>query len=144
MNRVTEVFLDEVRSAFGEVAARLGLTVPGEAERDRHLAVATLAGPTVRYRVVLGVWDGDVETHVCRTAGPTECKVGVGRLARAAGLTHRPVPHAARTVRQLRKSLTDQAAWLPRLHPLVAGPEPQALTVMRRAGAREWHRPALL
>ncbi|MFF7448614.1 MULTISPECIES: hypothetical protein [unclassified Streptomyces] len=138
-----ETFLDEVRSAFADVAARLGLDGPGEGDRDRHLAVATYTGSGVRYRVVLGLWDGDVETHVCRATGATECKVGIGKLALAAGLAEGRVPFGARGLRQLRKSLAAQARYVELVHPLVSGAPEPAVALMRAAGAREWSRPAL-
>ncbi|MFD3835064.1 hypothetical protein ACFWWC_02195 [Streptomyces sp. NPDC058642] len=139
----TEAFLDEVRVAFTDVAERLGLSGPGEGERDRHLAVATYTGSGVRYRIVLGLWDGDVETHVCRETGVTECKVGIGRLARAAGVADSRVSFGARSPRQLRKSLAGQVRYVELVHPLVSGEPEAAVALMRAAGAREWSRPAL-
>lgn len=139
----TEAFLDEVRAAFAEVAGRLGLQGPGEGERDRHLAVATYTGSGVRYRVVLGLWDGDVETQVCRDTGATECKVGIGKLAVAAGVLDSRVSFGARSLRQLRKSLAGQVRCIELVHPLVSGELEAAVTLMRAAGAREWSRPAL-
>ncbi|MEU6377737.1 hypothetical protein [Streptomyces sp. NPDC046909] len=140
----TEAFLDEVRAAFAEVAERHGLAGPGEEERDRHLAVATYTGAGVRYRVVLGLWDGDVEIHACRETGPTECKVGIGKLAVAAGVVAGGrVSFGARSLRQLRKSLAEQVRCLELVHPLVSGELEPAVALMRAAGAREWRRPVL-
>lgn len=139
----TEAFLDEVRAAFAEVADRLGLEGPGEGARDRHLAVATYAGSGVQYTVVLGLWDGDVEIHVCRETGLTECKVGIGKLALAAGVAGDRVSFGARSLRQLRKSLAGQVRCVELVHPLVSGEPEAAVALMRAAGAREWSRPAL-
>ncbi|MDN3024473.1 hypothetical protein [Streptomyces sp. S.PB5] len=139
----TEAFHDEVRAAFADVAGRLGLDGPGEGERDRHLAVATYTGSGVRYQVVLGLWDGDVEIHACRDTGLTECKVGIGKLAVAAGVAGGRVSFGARSLRQLRKSLAEQVRCLELVHPLVSGEPGPAVELMRAAGAREWRRPAV-
>ncbi|MFG2964191.1 hypothetical protein ACGFZS_13015 [Streptomyces sp. NPDC048288] len=140
-----EAFCGEVRAAFAGVAERLGLDGPGEAETDRHLAVATYIGSAVTYKVVLGLWQGDVEIHACRRTALTECKVGVEGLALAAGVVDRPgrVSFGARTLRQLRRSLTGQVRYLELVHPVVSGDPDTAFALMRAAGAREWQRPAV-
>lgn len=131
-----EAFFDEVRAAFAGAARRLALDGPEEAA-DRHLAVATYAGADVRYKVVLGLWAGDVEIHVCRRTAATECKVGVEKLARAAGVagSRREASFGARSLRQLRKSLSSQVRYVELVHPQVT------VELMRAAGAREWSRP---
>ncbi|MGW7239144.1 hypothetical protein [Streptomyces sp. NPDC054804] len=140
----TEAFFGEVRVAFAEVAERLGLDGPGAGEPDRHLAVATYTGSGVTYQVVLGLWQGDLEIHACRETASTVCKVGVAGLARAAGVVdrRRGVSFGARSLRQLRRSLTGQIRYVELVHPLVSGAPDPALALMRAAGAREWHRPA--
>ena len=140
-----EAFRGEVRAAFAGVAERLGLDGPGETDPDRHLAVATYVGPAVTYKVVLGLWQGDVEIHACRRTALTECKVGVEGLALAAGVVPRRggVSFGARTLRQLRRSLVGQVRSVELVHPLVSGDPDTALAHMRAAGAREWHRPAV-
>ncbi|MFJ3665436.1 hypothetical protein ACIPSE_03170 [Streptomyces sp. NPDC090106] len=139
MGLAAEAFFREVRAAFTGVAERLGLDGPGEEEADRHLAVATYAGAGVRYKVVLGLWAGDVEIHVCRETPSSECKVGIEKLAVAAGVVDRggAASFGARSVRQLRKSLAGQVRYVELVHPLVS------VELMRAAGAREWSRPAL-
>ncbi|NNN35263.1 hypothetical protein HLK59_33845 [Streptomyces sp. S3(2020)] len=135
----TEAFFREVRAAFAEVAGRLGLDGPEEDAADRHLAVATYAGTGVRYTVVLGLWAGDVEIHVCRETPSTECKIGVEKLALAAGVAGPPdgVSFGARSLRQLRKSLAGQVRYVELVHPHVS------VELMRAAGAREWRRPVM-
>ncbi|MHC3468234.1 hypothetical protein ACYF6T_05940 [Streptomyces sp. 7R007] len=140
-----EAFFGEVRVAFAETARRLGLEGPGAGEADRHLAVATYAGAGVRYKAVLGLWQGDIEIHACRDTPSTECKVGVVGLALAAGVVGRRggVSFSARSLRQLRKSLTGQVRYVELVHPLLAGDPETAVALMRAAGAREWRRPAV-
>ncbi|MFG2940590.1 hypothetical protein [Streptomyces sp. NPDC048282] len=140
-----EAFCGEVRAAFAGVAERLGLDGPGETGPDRHLAVATYIGPAVTYKIVLGLWQGDVEIHACRRTALTECKVGVEGLALAAGVISRrgEVSFGARTLRQLRRSLTGQVRYVELVHPLLSGDPDSALALMRAAGAREWQRPAV-
>jgi hypothetical protein len=132
-----EAFFGEVRAAFAGAAERLALDGPGDESADRHLAVVTYAGADVRYTTVLGLWAGDVEIHVCRDAEATECKVGVEKLARAAGVMGRrgAVSFGARSLRQLRKSLSSQVRYVELVHPLAT------VELMRAAGAREWSRP---
>ncbi|MFG2960624.1 hypothetical protein ACGF5O_43750 [Streptomyces sp. NPDC048291] len=139
-----ETFHGEARAAFAEVARRLGLAGPGGGEGDRHLAVAAYAGSGVTYKAVLGLWQGDVEIHVCRRTALTECKVGIETLAVSAGLVDRPghVSFDARTLRRLRRSLAGQVRYVELVHPLVSGDPDTALTLMRAAGAREWRRPS--
>ncbi|MFD4503289.1 hypothetical protein [Streptomyces sp. NPDC058457] len=138
-------FHGEARTAFAEVAQRLGLDGPGGGEGDRHLAVATYAGSGVTYKAVLGLWQGDVEIHVCRTTPLTECKVGIEGLAVTAGVVDRRggVSFGARSLRQLRRSLAGQVRYVELVHPLVSGDPDTALSLMRAAGAREWRRPAV-
>ncbi|MGW7420065.1 hypothetical protein ACWGJB_08370 [Streptomyces sp. NPDC054813] len=140
----TEAFFGEVRAAFAEVAERLGLDGPGAGEPDRHLAVATYTGSGVTYQVVLGLWQGDIEIHACRETASTVCKVGIEGLALAAGVVdrRRGVSFGARSLRQLRRSLTGQIRYVELVHPLVSGAPDLALALMRAAGAREWRRPA--
>ncbi|AZP19953.1 hypothetical protein ACIGMX_10345 [Streptomyces aquilus] len=128
-----EAFFGEVRAAFAGTARRLALEGPSQTA-DRHLAVVTYTGADVRYKAVLGLWAGDVEIHVCRDAEATECKVGVEKLARAAGVGG-AATFGARSMRQLRKSLTSQVRYVELVHPLVT------VELMRAAGAREWSRP---
>ncbi|PWI17613.1 hypothetical protein DI272_28195 [Streptomyces sp. Act143] len=132
-----EGFFHETRAAFAGAARRLALEGPVDETADRHLAVVTYTGADVRYKAVLGLWAGDVEIHVCRDAGATECKVGVEKLARAAGIagSRREASFGARSLRQLRKSLTSQVRYVELVHPLVT------VELMRAAGAREWSRP---
>ncbi|WP_406439759.1 hypothetical protein OHB00_31665 [Streptomyces sp. NBC_00631] len=139
-----EAFQGEVRAAFAAVAQRLGLDGPVGGEEDRHLAVATFAGSGVAYKVVLGLWQGDVEIHVCRRTALTECKVGIEGLAVTAGVVDRRggVSFGARSLRQLRRSLAGQVRYVELVHPLVSGDPATALSLMRAAGAREWHRPS--
>ncbi|OIJ64217.1 hypothetical protein [Streptomyces mangrovisoli] len=141
----TEAFFGEVRAAFADVAERLGLDGPGRAEVDRHLAVATYSGSGVTYNAVLGLWQGDIEIHACRATAWSECKVGVEGLALAAGVVGRRggVTFGARSVRQLRKSLTGQVRCVELVHPLISGEPDSALRLMRAAGAREWRKPAM-
>ncbi|KUN26267.1 hypothetical protein AQJ23_13885 [Streptomyces antibioticus] len=131
-----EAFFGEVRAAFAGAARRLALDGPLEQTADRHLAVVTYTGADVRYKAVLGLWAGDVEIHVCRDAEATECKVGVEKLARAAGVGG-AASFGARSMRQLRKSLTSQVRYVELVHPLVT------VELMRAAGAREWSRPLM-
>lgn len=140
----TEAFFGEVRTAFADVAERLGLDGPGTHEPGRHLAVATYRGCSVTYKVVLGLWQGDVGIHACRETASTECKVGVEELALTAGVVDRrsAVSFGARSLRQLRRSLSGQIRYVELVHPLVSGPPDPALALMRAAGAREWRRPA--
>lgn len=139
----TETFYGEVRNAFAGAAQRLGLDGPGAGEPDRHLAVASYTGSGVTYTVVLGLWQGDIEIHACRETASTVCKVGIAGLARAAGVAdgRSGVCFGARSLRQLRRSLTGQIRYVELVHPLVSGAPDEALALMRAAGAREWHRP---
>jgi len=55
----------------------------------------------------------------------------------AAGLGSRQdVRTSAHTLHSVRRSLSSQADWVRRLHPLLTGPDGPEL--LRRAGARRW------
>jgi hypothetical protein len=139
------VFFTEVRVTCADVAERLGLEGPREHESELPLAVATYTGSGVRYEVVLGLWDGYVEIHACRETEATLCKVSIEKLAVAAGAVDGPggVSFGARSLRQMRKSLTGQLRYVELVHPLVTGDGAAAVELMRRARAREWSKPAV-
>ncbi|MEU6381408.1 hypothetical protein [Streptomyces sp. NPDC046909] len=129
-------FVEQVGEIYEEVAARIGLEGPSEAEGD----VPTLiySGQGVEYHTSYedldsGKWVGcvvEVNTDDDRFTMP------VDRLAAALGVGGKRVSHRARSLKELRKTLRAQAAYVELAHPFLAGGD--AGEVMRSAKATQW------
>ncbi|MDV9176639.1 hypothetical protein R6V09_41750 [Streptomyces sp. W16] len=136
----TKSFFEEVRAAYAETAAALGLS--GPVETTLVLPVSAYKGGGLEYEVALNFREGGVGCGVSFDVDPViTLTVDIEPLAIAAGVVEKRggISYSARNLKQLRKSLVGQAGYVQRVHPLLTD---AATTedLMRRAGAREWHR----
>lgn len=135
-----KAFFTEVREAFRELAERLGLE--GPAESDALLLHSIYTRGAVEYRVYLDVpWEGGC-LHIGAGLRTPDIwfTVGLEELAIAAGVVDKrgTVSYSGRNLKQMKKSLVGQRAFVEPLHPLLCGDPESAVRLMRRAEAREW------
>ncbi|MBO4254226.1 hypothetical protein [Streptomyces griseorubiginosus] len=140
MTQSATSFFEEVRVVYAETAAAAGLTGPTETERI--LPVSRYKGGGVEYAVSLDVREGAVECDVSFTTDALSFTVDIEPLAIAAGIVDKRggISYSARNLKQLHKSLLDQAYYVRRVHPLLTADAATTEDLMRRARAREWHR----
>jgi hypothetical protein len=131
------VFFAEVREAFTELAERLGLE--GLVERERVLSVSTYTRGAVEYEVYLEEREGSVDINADLRTESIRFTVGIEQLAIAAGIVDKrgTVSFSARNLKQLKKSLVGQRAFIEPIHPLLSGDLEPAVRLMRAAGARD-------
>ncbi len=134
---VARSFEAEVETTFGPLGTDLGLDGGPEPERVPGVRCMAYRSPGVAYRVCLSQEDHAVSTAVHVPDGDKTLVAYLEELVPAAGLGARQdVPTSAHTLHSIRRSLSAQAAWVRRLHPVLIGPE--GLELLRRAGARRW------
>lgn len=134
-------FFEEVRAAYAETAAVLGLSGPTETELV--LPVSAYKGGGVEYEIGLDFREGGVECSVSTQTESVTLTVDIEPLAIAAGVVEKQggISYSARNLKQLRKSLQGQAGYVRRVHPFLAD-SATAEALMRQAGAREWRKGA--
>ncbi|MBT2675203.1 hypothetical protein J7E95_31250 [Streptomyces sp. ISL-14] len=131
-----KVFFEEVRGAYEETAARLGLV--GPEERKDVIPVSSYKLGELAYEVQLDPREGSVSTQVKVETDAIFLTMDIEELALALNVVERRggFSRSARNLKQLKKSLMGQVAYVELLHPLLSGGE--AERVMLQAGARRW------
>jgi hypothetical protein len=134
---VARSFEAEVERGFGPLLTGLGLSETLEPARVPGVQCVAYRSPRLTYRVCLSLEDHAVSTAV-HLAGEEETLVSyLEEVVPATGLGSRQsVPTSAHTLHGMQGSLSAQAEWVRRLHPVIAGPGGAEL--LRRAGARRW------
>jgi hypothetical protein len=134
-----KIFFEEVRAAYEETAAALGLSGPTETELV--LPVSTYMTGRVKYEIQMDRREGVVECSVSTETGSVILTVSIESLAIAAQVVEKRggLSYSARNLKQLRKSLQGQAAYIEHVHPFLAD-DSLADELMRKAGAREWNK----
>ena len=134
---VVRSFEAEVEQTFGPLATELALEAGREPARVPGVQCVAYRSRPLAYRVCLSLEDHGVFTAVHLSTGERTLVSYLEELVPAAGLGARQdVPTSAHTLHAVRRSLSAQADWVRRLHPIIAGPEGTAL--LERAGARRW------
>ncbi|MFF7756455.1 hypothetical protein [Streptomyces griseorubiginosus] len=134
-----KVFFADVREAYTELAERLGLE--GPVETEQVLPVSTYTRGAVGYRIYLDMSEGgSLRTAAGLRTPDIWFTVGIEKLAIAAGVVDKrgTVSYSARNLKQMKKSLVGQRAFVEPLHPLLCDDPESAVRLLRRAGAREW------
>ncbi|MEU7384189.1 MULTISPECIES: hypothetical protein [unclassified Streptomyces] len=135
-----KVFFEEVQAAYAETASSLRLT--GPAENEQRMPVSAYRGGGIEYQIGLDFTDGAVGCSASTETESMAFTASIEDLALAAGVVELRgrVSYSARNLKQLKKSLLEQADYVRLVHPFLAGPAAEGL--MRRADARQWSKGA--
>jgi hypothetical protein len=134
---VAKEFAGQVVQAFAGMAEEFGLE--GPEEDNVVLAGITFSKGALKYEIVHDPQSHSVETHVAYELESSLLTVGLASLVLAAGLgPAEQVKDSAHTVSNMHRSLETQVDFARKLHPLLVSDG--AVDLMRKAGAREWHR----
>lgn len=131
-----KVFFEEVRGAFAEVAEKLGLEGPTEVDRPYGLPIAeaTYTHGGLEYEAFLEQWEGYVTIKVQLKTDTHSLSADIEPLAIAAGIVEKRggVSFSARGLKQMRKSLAGQLAYVELVHPLLTGDADSAAELLRK------------
>lgn len=135
-----KVFFAEVRALFAEVAEKWQLEGPSERESRLPCVTSGYTGSGVTYECYFEWFEVHTKITVSLATGSGSLKVDVEPLAVAAGVVEKRggVSYSARNVKQMKKSLAGQLAYVELVHPLLSQDPESAVELMRKAGAREW------
>ncbi|MFD7698417.1 hypothetical protein [Streptomyces sp. NPDC059805] len=136
MHPSVKEFFQEVRAAYSGPLIRIGLDWPEETHDV--MPVSSYRARELAYDVFLDVREGTVGTAVKVVTDDIYLSIDVEALALALEIVEKRggFSRSARSLKQLRKSLEGQAAYVEMLHPLLRDGE--AERVVTQAGARRW------
>ncbi len=139
-----KVFFAEVRALLAEVTEKWGLEGPDERDGEYGLPIATsrYSGGGVTYEFYLEWFEVQLQTHVHLETETKSFKADIEPLAIAAGVVEKRggVSFSAQNLKQMKKSLVGQLAYVELVRPFLSGDLQSAVELMRKAGAREWSR----